>query len=95
MVIGVALLAALWCLLPAGAAAAGDSDQSVAVTFNLCPGSGPMACAGLRVYVDSASNHYRPSQKYSYCTGVKPVEVSSLVEAGPEAGVLPEPERAA
>lgn len=68
MVFGVAVLTALWCLLPAGAAAVGDSDQSVAVTFNLCPGSGPTACAGLRVYVDSASNHYRPSERYSYCT---------------------------
>jgi hypothetical protein len=69
VVAGVAVLAVLCCLLPAGAAtAAGDSSQSVAVSFNLCPGPGPTACAGLHVYVDSASNHYRPSEKYSYCT---------------------------
>ncbi|HEY2478212.1 MAG TPA: hypothetical protein VGI17_05730 [Solirubrobacterales bacterium] len=68
MAIGVGVLAVLCCLLPAGAAAAGDSNQSVAVTLDLCPGSGPMACAGLHVFVDSASNHYRPSEKYSYCT---------------------------
>lgn len=66
--VGVAALAVLFCLLPAGALAAGDSSQSVTVTFNLCPGQGPMACAGLHVFVDSASNHYSPSQKYSYCT---------------------------
>ena len=67
--VGVAVLAVLCCLLPATAAAAvGDSNQSVAVTFNLCPGSGPAACAGMRVYVDSASNHHRPSDRYSYCT---------------------------
>lgn len=68
MIIGVAVLAVLGCLFPAGAAAIGDSNQSVAVTFNLCPGSGPSACAGLRIYIDSASNHYKPSDRYSYCT---------------------------
>ena len=67
MIVGVAmLLAVLGCLFPGGAAA--DSTQSVAVTFNLCPGSGPSACNGLKIYIDSASNHYRPSDRYSYCT---------------------------
>jgi hypothetical protein len=66
VVLGVALLALLGCMFPIGAAA--DSHQSVAVTFNLCPGSGPSACAGVKIYIDSASNHYRPSDRYSYCT---------------------------
>lgn len=42
----------------------GSSTRSMTVAFNVCPQS----CAGIHVFVDSASNQYQPTQAYSNCT---------------------------
>lgn len=42
----------------------GSATRSMTLAFNVCPQS----CAGIHVFVDSASNQYRPTQDYSNCT---------------------------
>lgn len=47
----------------AGAAQIGSSSEHVAINLDVCPES----CAGIHVFIDSASNHYG-SGGYSLCT---------------------------
>jgi hypothetical protein len=49
---------------PTGAAGIGDSTQSATLQFYVCPKD----CDGIHVFVDSVSNHYSPTKKWSLCT---------------------------
>lgn len=42
-----------------------NSTQSALLQFYVCPADN---CSGIKVFIDSASNHFKPSYDYSYCT---------------------------